>query len=241
VNLSGGQKARGKFTHDQYFGITDRNRSVTGSGCIFSSIHSPSGRCPLRRLDFTNTTFIQYPSLLSNFAVDAHTAHHLYYECLKGELLKDRTVILVSHHVQLCTPGAKFIVALDNGRVQFSGDQEHFQSSGVMNTLVQSGNADVAEDKEGVALDVAAAQEKAVSDTEPNSETSSTIAAFDIKEEKKAPRKLVEEEKRAVGRIGRDIWETYIRACGDVRYWSLFIAALVLAALIPVAENGWLE
>jgi hypothetical protein len=156
--------------------------------------------------------------------------------------MKGRTVILVSHHVQLCAPGAKFIVALDNGRVQFSGDQEHFQSSGVMNTLVQSDNADAMDDKEeAVAQGIAATPEKAVLDTEPNSETSSTVAAFDIKEEKKAPRKLIEEEKRAVGRIGKDIWETYIKACGDVRYWSLFIAALSLAALIPVAENGWLE
>ena len=50
------------------------------------------------------------------FTVDAHTAHHLYFECLKGDLMRGRTVILVSHHVQLCAPGASYIVALDNGR-----------------------------------------------------------------------------------------------------------------------------
>lgn len=54
--------------------------------------------------------------------------------------MRGRTVILVSHHVQLCAPGASYIVALDNGRVQFSGDRDAFKSSGVMAKLVQSTN-----------------------------------------------------------------------------------------------------
>ena len=44
-------------------------------------------------------------------AVDAHTAHHLYQNALRGPLVKGRTVILVSHHVQLVTPGAGYIVS----------------------------------------------------------------------------------------------------------------------------------
>jgi len=53
--------------------------------------------------------------------------------------MRGRTVILVSHHVQLCAPGASYIVALDNGRVQFQGTVIRFKTSGVMNGLVQSG------------------------------------------------------------------------------------------------------
>lgn len=43
-------------------------------------------------------------------AVDAHTAKHIFEECLKGPLLAGRTIILVSHHVQLCLPGASYVV-----------------------------------------------------------------------------------------------------------------------------------
>jgi hypothetical protein len=43
-------------------------------------------------------------------AVDAHTALHIYDRCLKGPLLAGRTVVLISHHVQLCVPGASYIV-----------------------------------------------------------------------------------------------------------------------------------
>ncbi|KAG6901340.1 hypothetical protein C0995_013396 [Termitomyces sp. Mi166 len=77
---------------------------------------------------------------------------------------------------------------------------------------------------------------------EANSESSSTIAPVsEVKAEKKKPRKLIEEEKRAVGRIGRDIWETYIRACGNVWYWIVFGVVLIIGSISPVFENGWLR
>ncbi len=60
-------------------------------------------------------------------------------------------------------------------------------------------------------------------------------------QKKKGPRKLVEEEARAVGRVDRTVWETYIKACGGVPYWLIFALAFVLAAVSPVAENGWLR
>jgi len=164
--------------------------------------------------------------------VDAHTAHHLYHQCLKGELMEGRTVILVSHHVQLCAAGANYIVALDNGRVQFAGDYEAFRGSGIIRTLVQTTDA-VDSKKEDVLEQI----------LDPESSTSSTVAAStpDVKVDRKPPRKLVEEEKRAVGRIGRDVWKTYILACGSGWFWTFLITVLVVASLSPVFENGWLR
>lgn len=163
--------------------------------------------------------------------------------------MKNRTIILVSHHVQLCAPGAGYIVALDNGRVRFEGDRATFQSSEIIKTLIQSTTPD-AEDKdskEEAAIETAPELVKG-DHSEPGSDTSSTIAAStvqpaasDVKVEKKAARKLVEEEKRAVGRIGKDIWITYFSACGAGVYWSIFLFIFILAALSPVLENGWLK
>jgi ABC-type glutathione transport system ATPase component len=150
--------------------------------------------------------------------------------------MQGRTVILVSHHVQLCVSGASYVVALENGQVQFSGKPDSFLDSGVMSRLVQSVNTD--ENDEASTDDTV--RTKTSHSTGPSSETSSTVVS-EVKQERKSPRKLVEEEKRAVGRIKRDIWETYIRACGDARYWVPFILILVLATLTPVAENGWLK
>lgn len=179
------------------------------------------------------------------FSVDAHTAHHLYHECLKGDLLVGRTIILVSHHVQLCAPGASYIVALDNGRVQFEGPKDAFYNSGAIASLIQSTQAEGEPQGDKDETDkLEAAQESILAeDPEPQSETSSTVAETSpsIKLERKPARKLVEEEKRAVGRISRDIWETYIWACGNGWYWAIFIFFLIVASASPVLENGWLR
>lgn len=162
--------------------------------------------------------------------------------------MRGRTIILVSHHVQLCAPGASYIVTLENGRVAFQGDRDAFQSSGVLNTLIQSGAADASDEHEETAIaDVEELiTEKDPSDDSggPSSETTSTVAASEPEtkpEKRKPPRKLIEEEKRAVGHINKDIWMAYINACGGWWYWILFGVALLLAALSPVAENGWLR
>lgn len=158
--------------------------------------------------------------------------------------MRGRTVILVSHHVQLCAPGAKYIVALDNGRLQFEGNSEAFFASPVMKSLLQSTDNTPLTDEEGKEdVDKAEAKVLAEKTGESSSDASSTIAPApsEIKKERKAPRKLIEEEKRAVGRISRDIWETYIWACGDRWYWAIFILILVAASVSPVVENGWLR
>jgi ABC-type multidrug transport system ATPase subunit len=157
--------------------------------------------------------------------------------------MKGRTVILVSHHVQLCWPGADYIVTLENGRVIYSGDRNGFQKSGALRSLVQSEH--VAEEKPAVVPTIEKMEDGApsISDNSPRSESSS-IAAASAKETnqeiKKSPRKLIEDEARAVGRVKKDVWATYFKACGTWVYWSLFGFIFLLATLGPVAKRSWL-
>jgi len=180
---------------------------------------------------------------LTRLAVDAHTAHHLYYKCLKGELLAGRTVILVSHHVQLCIPGASYIVALDKGRIQFQGSRDEFNKSEVIHTLIQSTQHEGANVKtEKILPEEVLSKED--DEAELGSDSSSTIfisKPASTKDDKKLAKKLVEDEKRAVGRVNLDIWKTYILACGHTWYWIIFCVAFLLAAAAPVFENGWLK
>jgi ABC-type multidrug transport system ATPase subunit len=167
-----------------------------------------------------------------------------------------RTVILVSHHVQLCAPGASYIVALENGRILYKGDRDGFQSSGVINSLAHSGGVESTgkDETEAMVRDtkeefLMVEQDDGGGSSTPNTETQSEDASIggvspvnsNIGGVKKGPRKLVEEETRAVGRVGREVWETYIKACGGVSYWLIFAALFLLAAVSPVAENGWLR
>ncbi|KAJ7512914.1 multidrug resistance-associated ABC transporter [Mycena galericulata] len=195
-------------------------------------------RVSLARAVYSRASILLLDDVLS--AVDAHTAHHLYHSCLRGELMQGRTVILVSHHVQLCAPGASYIVALDNGRVQFQGNRDEFQASGVMSRLVQSTTANE-EDKNEVAIEAMPTDTQPAEGSDDSQSTAVPSPAIATKKEKSAPRKLIEEETRAVGRVARDVWATYIKACGGAPYWTLFIFIFVVAALGPVLENGWVS
>jgi hypothetical protein len=147
--------------------------------------------------------------------------------------MQGRTVILVSHHVQLCAPGAGYVVALDNGRVQFQGSRDEFQGSGIMSGLVQSTTSEVQDLNEEAAIDALELPD------EKNGEAAES--APNSKGEKAPPRKYFEDEKRAVGRVAWGVWKTYILACGAGWYWVIFSVVFILAALAPLMENGWLS
>ncbi|KZP24918.1 hypothetical protein FIBSPDRAFT_950636 [Athelia psychrophila] len=199
-------------------------------------------RVSLARVVYSRTSTLFLDDVLS--AVDIHTAPHLYLACPKSKRMRGRTIVLVPHYVQLCAPGASYVVALDNGCVQFAGSGAEFRASGVMDGVVQSGRADGDRDD-----DVEEAAEKELgggsgSRSESESEASDAVdvkTAQQAQKPKKAPRKLVEEEARAVGHISRDIWRTCILACGGAWFWVIFAVILVVAAMCPVAENWWLK
>lgn len=73
------------------------------------------------------------------------------------------------------------------------------------------------------------------------SETNVTEASQVVEPPKKAAKKLYDEEKRAVGRIARDIWLMYLKACGTWLYWIVFLSIFILASITPVFNNGWLR
>ncbi|KAF7360576.1 Multidrug resistance-associated ABC transporter protein [Mycena venus] len=181
-------------------------------------------RVSLARAVYSRASILLLDDVLS--AVDAHTAHHLYHSCLRGDF---------------ALPVPRTSSPLDNGRVLFQGNRDEFQSSGVMSGLVQSTTANEEEQTEVAIETIPAAQQNG-----HGSEDSSSTAVLSPeapKKEKKSdgPRKLIEEEARAVGRVARDVWVTYFKACGGFWYWSLFLFIFIVAALGPVLENGWVS
>ncbi|KIY63292.1 multidrug resistance-associated ABC transporter [Cylindrobasidium torrendii FP15055 ss-10] len=183
-------------------------------------------RISLARAIYSRASVLFLDDVLS--AVDAHTAHHLYHRCLKGELMFERTIILVSHHVQLCVSGAQYVVALDNGVLKFAGDREAFMASEIKHVLLQTAYADddvtevIQPGTEGMSLDKVP-------------ESMATVAV------KRAPRRVIEDEARQVGHVDRDVWLTYVLACGRWLFWPFFCIIFVIGALMAVAETGWVK
>jgi ABC-type multidrug transport system fused ATPase/permease subunit len=149
-------------------------------------------------------------------AVDAHTARFIYRNCLRGDLLKNRTVVLVSHNVNLVIQSARFVIQLDNGRIQKSGSKEDF----------------ISELKE---VDVNA---KFDDDGEPESITLDATAQSGLPEK---VRLVYEEEKREIGRVGSHHYLFLLRAAGGLPYWIIFALIYGGAQLFSFLEALWLK
>jgi ABC-type nitrate/sulfonate/bicarbonate transport system ATPase subunit len=67
-------------------------------------------RIALARAVYSSAEVLLLDDILA--ALDVHTAVWIAKKCLKGDLVRDRTVLLVTHNVALVSPLAEYVVAL---------------------------------------------------------------------------------------------------------------------------------
>ncbi|CAK5281621.1 unnamed protein product, partial [Mycena citricolor] len=87
-------------------------------------------RVALARAVYARTQYVLLDDPLS--AVDSHTAQTLFEKCLTGPLLANRTVVLVTHHVELVLPGAHYLVRMLDGRVDTHGTVRDLRAQGLL-------------------------------------------------------------------------------------------------------------
>lgn len=75
-------------------------------------------------------------------AVDSHTARFLYEKLFLGELMKGRTVVLVTHHMELVLPGAGYLVRMVDGRVDVQGNVKELRERGVLEAVKLEGSVE---------------------------------------------------------------------------------------------------
>ncbi|KAK8861563.1 hypothetical protein IAR55_002385 [Kwoniella newhampshirensis] len=133
---------------------------------------------------------------------------------LLDELMKGRTVLLVTHHIHLAAPVADFIVVLnENGSIRSSGPVEE----GVMSSK-ELQDIDK-EDKKEI-------QEAETEEAKP--------------EEKKPIAKLVQAEEKAEGRISRQAMITFFKTFGGPIFWFTYFGLLLGSQALVSFENYWL-
>ncbi|KAJ6575530.1 hypothetical protein B0H10DRAFT_2168545 [Mycena sp. CBHHK59/15] len=77
-------------------------------------------RITLARAIYANSEIILLDDVLA--ALDVHTAKWIVDKCLRGDLIKGRTIILVTHNVALAKPIANFVVSMGtDGRIHSQG------------------------------------------------------------------------------------------------------------------------
>ncbi|KAI0634381.1 hypothetical protein C8Q77DRAFT_1056057 [Trametes polyzona] len=190
-------------------------------------------RVALARAIYVPTKYVLLDDPLS--AVDSHTARFLYEKLFRGPLLANRTVILVTHHVELMLPGADYLVRMADGRIEAQGFVSELRASGQLGDFANAdpggpdgpGDASRPRVKE-VDMEPAPAAE---SDADEGEEAS---------QKAKKPRKLVEEEHRASGNVKWPIYKTYLKAAS---YWTwvALLTLIFLTQMLGLGEKLWIK
>lgn len=147
-----------------------------------------------------------------------HTAQHIVNNCLTGSLAQDRTIILVTHHITLCSPIASYIVELSpTGSVLRHGSTHDL---GLLQEIIK------AEDEE---LPLSEESEKIINveqlnlDIEQREQRKSAVEASGA-----VGGKLILAEARAEGRVSWRTYMTYFRATG---IFSILLTVFLMVAL----------
>ncbi|KAG6887018.1 hypothetical protein C0995_002341, partial [Termitomyces sp. Mi166 len=200
-------------------------------------------------------------------AVDSGTAGWIVERLLGGELLRGRTVILVTHHVDLVLPVAQYVVRMLDGRIDMQGSVKDLRARGVLEEIQHESAVNVAEaevkEQEQEALVETPDEDGEMQELEESSESGNAngTEGEGERKERKKPRKLVKDEHREVGGVKWAIYQSYLKASYVVfffftrmgwradeilgmyrSYWIwVFLAMLVVVSqLLGVGEKVWI-
>ncbi|KAJ6516120.1 P-loop containing nucleoside triphosphate hydrolase protein [Mycena sanguinolenta] len=197
--------------------VTDQHsphRGVTLSG-------GQKVRVALARAVYAWTKYVLLDDPLS--AVDSHTARVLFDKLFCGPLLKNRTVVLVTHHLDLLLSGqegsgAHYLVRMLGGRIDAQGTVQDLRARGLLEAIKHDS--------------------KHVSPADTIDQTN------DKTEEKPASSqpisKLVEDEERAKGDVNWRIYKTYLKASGYT-VWTIIMFLILVIEMVYVGQKLWIK
>ncbi|SCV71654.1 BQ2448_3242 [Microbotryum intermedium] len=174
-------------------------------------------------------------------AVDSHTAQHLVNKCFKGPLMRHRTLVLVTHAVDLCLPVASYVVTMDAGSVISAGAPaeislgEDFIAKLDPNASRTDAPRLAPNQNESQILIEAIAE----------NETDAVVLAEREEDRRKrqAKLRLIKDETKSDGAVSPRVYFMYFRAMGGFRIacvsFSLFLLAHLSEIAVSLALRWW--
>ncbi|KAK8854514.1 hypothetical protein IAR55_003253 [Kwoniella newhampshirensis] len=206
-------------------------------------------RIALARAFYSPASTIILDDILS--AVDAQTARHIYDHVLQGPLTEGRTVIMVTHQVNLVAPAASFIVMLDNGKVATSGSPSELSASGALELIEEestsssktSSNSSTLAPEEGLPSgDIIESQlDGAEADALALQKKVDADKAADTTDEVKLAKQLVTAETSGQGQIGFSTYLLYFKSMGGLFFWIAILSAFLGSHTLQVVNNAWIK
>lgn len=172
-------------------------------------------RIALARAVYSPARIVLLDDVLS--ALDVHTSRHIVEHCFKGTLLRDRTVVLVTHHIAMVSPTAHYIVKLADGIIQ---------SQGPVDEVVMADE----ELKEAITEEAEKEEEEATKEEEQ-------VAPKEVTE---TAGRLVVAEEKAIGRVSRSALFEFFKVMGGPVFWTLFPISYTICEFWASAVPYWL-
>ncbi|XP_022684326.1 putative ABC transporter C family member 15 isoform X2 [Setaria italica] len=184
-------------------------------------------------------------------SVDAHTGSHLFKDCLMG-LLKDKTIIYVTHQVEFL-PAADLILVMQDGKIVQKGKfDELLQQNIGFETIVGAHSKaleSVVKAESSSRLLLAGNKNSVESDNEFETENemdnkfqimTKQESSHDVSEDINQKGRLTQDEEREKGGIGMTVYWAYLRAVHGGALVPVTIGAQSFFQIFQVASNYWI-
>ncbi|KAI0677672.1 hypothetical protein C8Q78DRAFT_1003851 [Trametes maxima] len=178
-------------------------------------------RITLARAVYSSAEILLLDDVLA--ALDVHTSRWIVDRCFKGDLLRGRTVILVTHNVAMTSPIAGFVVSL--------GTDGRIASQGTLSKVLAK-DKKLAEELSEEQQEIAKAEHE-VDYVEPDDESAP----------QKSDGKLVVAEEIAEGHISWTALKLYLSSMGGGSaplFWLCVVGFLFICEFVGIFQTYWL-
>ncbi|KAF9346348.1 hypothetical protein BGX26_002160, partial [Mortierella sp. AD094] len=190
-------------------------------------------RVALARAMYSRAQHLLFDDCLS--AVDAHTAKHLFENCLKGPLMNGRTRIFVTHHIRLCLRDATYVVLLKDGSLALTGTPVKLIRSGLLSEILERNG--MMEEENSSSNPSKLATKHGINYKDPSLRNAVSPKLKNLREAKK----LVDEEARSRGKVKLMVYNAYLKACGGAGFWFVLIFMLSVERFLGITEFIWIQ
>ncbi|PMD43673.1 hypothetical protein L207DRAFT_422294 [Hyaloscypha variabilis F] len=201
-------------------------------------------RISLARALYSNSKHVLLDDCLS--AVDSHTAKWIFDNCIRGPLMVGRTCLLVTHNLALCAPQSRYVVLLDNGKIEIQGPTEEVIASGKLGEDVNKSkveSAAISRIPSRVPSSVGdESGETLIDDAEPpNGNNNGKLTKVKSAQKQPNPKKDAMEETKAEGGVKWTVIALYLKSMGPWWFWVLAVIVFGVQQIGALGANVWIR
>ncbi|KAD5960457.1 hypothetical protein R6Q59_013564 [Mikania micrantha] len=176
-------------------------------------------------------------------AVDAHTGTELFKKCLFG-MLKEKTVLYVTHQVEFLS-AADLILVMQDGRIAQSGTFKQLMKENIGFEVLVGAHNQALESVQAVEISSRESEKTPTSDQESTliTELPQTKQDSDhnlCADMSKIEGKLVHEEEREKGSIGKEVYWSYLTLAKGGVLVPFILLAQSSFQLLQISSNYWM-